>query len=180
MRYMYYCGSNDGAFVIRDSVMYRKGVRQAGRGWAYGEERLAMPHGGEDSHHDPLPPRGCANEPWPGGTCVWDKQHACDPDVVAAKGWPEVGFGVNGVKYQFALFYLGIHQDSASGPGFPPGRPFKPVEANHIGVAVAHSLEGPWIKKNGPVIIGDRWWRVITEQMLGSLFHQNTFPWDVW
>ena len=178
MRYMYYCGSNDGAFVIRDSVMYRKGVRQAGRGWVYGEERLA--HGGEDSHHDPLPPRGCANEPWPGGTCVWDKQHACDPDVVAAKGWPEVGFGVNGVKYQFALFYLGIHQDSASGPGFPPGRPFKPVEANHIGVAVAHSLEGPWIKKNGPVIIGDRWWRVITEQMLGSLFHQNTFPWDVW
>ena len=98
--------------------------------------------------------RGCANQPWPGGTCVWDKQHACDPDVVAAAGWPGVGFVLDGKPYQFAMFYLGIHQDSASGPGFPPGRPFRPVEANHIGVAVAESLAGPWFKKSGPVIIG--------------------------
>lgn len=104
----------------------------------------------------PILQRGCANEPWPGGTCVWDKQHACDPDVVAAAGWPSVGFVLDGKPYQFAMFYLGIHQDSASGPGFPPGRPFSPVEANHIGVAVAESLDGPWFKKSGPVIIGAR------------------------
>jgi hypothetical protein len=159
-RYMFYCGNHDGDFVIRDSVMYRKGAKQPDGRWVFGEERLALPHGGPDSHRDPLPPRGCANEPWPGGACVWDKQHACDPDVVAAAGWPAAGFGHEGTQYQFALFYLGIHQDSASGPGFPPGRPFQPVEANHIGVAVAQSLDGPWHKRNGPLIIGDEWWGV--------------------
>jgi hypothetical protein len=77
-RYMFYCGNHDGDFVIRDSVMYRKGAKQPDGRWVFGEERLALPHGGPDSHRDPLPPRGCANEPWPGGACVWDKQHACD------------------------------------------------------------------------------------------------------
>eukprot|EP01052_Picozoa_sp_SAG31_P044964 SAG31_NODE_8033_length_1536_cov_1.805150_1_plen_395_part_01 len=160
VRYMFYCGNHDGDFVIRDSIMFRKGTRQADGEWVFGEERLALPHGSGDRYHSPLPPRGCANVPRPSGICIWDKQHACDPDVVAAAGWPKVGFGLGDEQYQFALFYNGIHQDSASGPGFPPGRPFHPVEANHIGVAVAQSLEGPWHKKNGPVIIGDEWWGV--------------------
>ena len=161
VRYMYYCGNHDGDFVVRDSVMYRKAHRSNETGeWEYGRERVALQHGGPDSHHQPLPPRGCANTPGPGGICVWDKQHACDPDVVAAAGWPAGGFGLNGGTYRYAMFYLGIHQDSASGPGFPPGRPFKPVEANHIGVAVAHTLDGPWVKRNGPLIIGDKWWGV--------------------
>jgi hypothetical protein len=163
VRYMFYCGNNDGPFHIRDSVMVRRGVRGSEgkrEDWWYGDEGLALPHGGPDSHHDPLPPQGCANTPWPGGTCVWDKQHACDPDVVAARGWPRSGFGLRGRRYQFAMFYLGIHQDSASGPGFPPGRPFRPVEANHIGVAVATSLAGPWLKPDGPLVIGTEWWGV--------------------
>eukprot|EP01048_Picozoa_sp_COSAG05_P016482 COSAG05_NODE_2126_length_3522_cov_3.381245_2_plen_647_part_00 len=158
-RHMFYCGNHDGDFRIRDSIMYRRGSHGP-FGWVYGEEKLALPHGGPDDHHAPLPPQGCENEPWPGGACVWDKQHACDPDVVAAEGWPQVGFGLDGEQYQFLMLYLGIHQDSASGPGFPPGAPFRPVEANHIGVAVAHSLSGPWTKRNGALVLGDEWWGV--------------------
>ena len=159
-RYMFYCGNDDGSFVIRDSIMYRTGNQNDNGEWVYGPEMVALRHGGADSHHEPLPPRGCANKPWPGGSCVWDKQHACDPDIVAAAGWPTVGFRWKNTSYQYAMFYLGIHQDSASGPGFPPGRAFKPVEANHIGIAVANSLDGPWHKRNGPLVIGSEWWGV--------------------
>ena len=86
--------------------------------------------------------------------------HLADPDVVAAAGWPTAGFGLGGEQYQFLMLYLGIHQDSASGPGFPSGAPFQPVEANHIGVAVAHSLSGPWRKRIGALVLGDEWWGV--------------------
>lgn len=55
VRYMFYCGNQD-EFVIRDSIMYRKGFQDADGRWVFGEERLALPHGGPDSHHDPLPP----------------------------------------------------------------------------------------------------------------------------
>jgi len=36
--------------------MYRKGSQQGDGRWVYGDELLALPHGGPDSHHDPLPP----------------------------------------------------------------------------------------------------------------------------
>ena len=55
VRYLFYCG-NRVDFVIRDNIMYRKGSQQADGRWLYGDERLALPHGGPDSHHEPLPP----------------------------------------------------------------------------------------------------------------------------
>lgn len=55
VRFLFYCGNQDD-FVIRDSIMYRKGSQHADGRWVFGEERLALPHGGPDSHHDPLPP----------------------------------------------------------------------------------------------------------------------------
>ena len=156
------CGNNNpdnppGHFTgVHDSIMYRKGQPAPDGSWSFGEERLAVPHGGADDHGRPLPPSGCENVPRPGGVCVWDKEHACDPDVVAAAGWPAVGFRLDNVSYQFALFYLGIHQAAVLGPGLP----FHPVEANHIGMAVSHSLEGPWRKRPGAIVIGDGWWGV--------------------
>jgi hypothetical protein len=70
---------------------------------AFGLEQVAVPHGSDDDHPEPLPPQGCSNPIWAGGTCVWDRQHVCGPDVVAAAGWPETEFGLNGTSYQYTL-----------------------------------------------------------------------------
>eukprot|EP00931_Biecheleriopsis_adriatica_P075231 TRINITY_DN49149_c0_g1_i1.p1 TRINITY_DN49149_c0_g1~~TRINITY_DN49149_c0_g1_i1.p1 ORF type:complete len:451 (+),score=30.89 TRINITY_DN49149_c0_g1_i1:50-1402(+) len=153
-RWMYYCG-NGASGSVRDDILYRKGTfNAASKRWEYGWPVIALHHGKDedDDHPNPIPPKGCQNEVWPGGDCVWDKQHVCDPSIVAAGG--SARFELRGQKYRFALFYLGIHQDSK------PGQPFKPEEANHIGVAVSNSLNGPWFKKNGALIEGAGWWGV--------------------
>ena len=72
------------------------------------------------------------------GYSVWDKQHACDPDVVAAKGWPDRGW-LRAQRRELSVRPVLPRDPPAAGLGerlwVPTGRPFKPVEANHIGVA---------------------------------------------
>ena len=62
----------------------------------------------------------------------WDSFHVCDPSVVAG------AFGFDGIQYEYALFYTGNDKDAS--------------EHNAIGVALAHSLAGPWVRTGGPLI----------------------------
>ncbi|GAA0623276.1 hypothetical protein HPO96_23470 [Kribbella sandramycini] len=67
----------------------------------------------------------------PAGT-GWDSWHNCDPSVV------RVNVPFNGQTYSYAMFYLGNDVDRSA--------------HNAIGVAVAHNLDGPWVKFPNPVI----------------------------
>ncbi len=62
----------------------------------------------------------------------WDSYHICDPSVV------RVNAVVGGQSYTYAMFYLGNDQNCSC--------------HNQIGVAVANSLDGPWIKSPQPVV----------------------------
>ncbi|GAB3948878.1 hypothetical protein GCM10029976_080870 [Kribbella albertanoniae] len=62
----------------------------------------------------------------------WDHFHNCDPSVV------RVNVPFNGQTYSYAMFYLGNDVDASA--------------HNAIGVAVAHNLDGPWVKLPNPVI----------------------------
>ncbi|ADB33547.1 hypothetical protein Kfla_4520 [Kribbella flavida DSM 17836] len=62
----------------------------------------------------------------------WDRFHICDPSVV------RVNVPFNGRSYSYAMFYLGNDVDASA--------------HNAIGVAVADSLDGPWVKMPNPVV----------------------------
>lgn len=62
----------------------------------------------------------------------WDSFHVCDPSVVAGR------FRYGGKPYGWALFYLGNDVDAS--------------RHNQIGIALAESPAGPWIRVPEPVI----------------------------
>lgn len=62
----------------------------------------------------------------------WDSFHICDPSVV------RVDATLSGQSYDYAMFYLGNDQNCSC--------------HNQIGVAYAHSLDGPWVKAPNPVV----------------------------
>ncbi len=78
---------------------------------------------------------------------TWDERHTCDPAVV--KG----AFEYKGLDYSYLMAYLGCVTNDSS--------------RNEIGIAVAQSPEGPWIKVveanpianyyESPEYVGDRW-----------------------
>ena len=92
-RQVWFCGNSDSG-VIRDSIFTRQAEWDAKRRqWVYGQSTLAMPHGAND----------------PVGGYIWDRQHACDPDVVAAL--PGASFRLRGQGYQYAMFYVSFWSD---------------------------------------------------------------------
>ncbi|THF66750.1 hypothetical protein E7T06_20580 [Deinococcus sp. Arct2-2] len=62
----------------------------------------------------------------------WDKVHVCDPSVVKAN------VTYNSTAYSYVMFYLGNDAECSC--------------HNSIGVAVAQSVEGPWIKYPSPIV----------------------------
>lgn len=62
----------------------------------------------------------------PGATGSWDGRHVCDPSIIRGD------FSFAGTTYQYAMFYLGFDHDGGG--------------INQIGLALANSLEGPWVK----------------------------------
>lgn len=69
-----------------------------------------------------------------GAPGAWDSVHVCDPTVIAGR------FRFNGVRYKYALFYLG--NDIC--------QPF--CHHNQIGVAFTNDLAGSWIKYPHPIV----------------------------
>ncbi|WP_157208233.1 glycoside hydrolase family protein [Mariniflexile maritimum] len=73
----------------------------------------------------------------------WDDEHVCDPDI------KQGSFAYNGHTYSWIMFYLGTDQ----------------LDNNHnqIGIALADSPEGPWVKWGGNPLIsfaGTTYWGV--------------------
>lgn len=73
----------------------------------------------------------------------WDNVHVCDPDV------KQGSFNYNGHTYSWVMFYLGTNQ----------------LDNNHnqIGIALADSPEGPWVKWGGNPLVsfsGTTYWGV--------------------
>lgn len=68
------------------------------------------------------------------GEYIWDKKHVCDPAIVAGE------FTLGSEKYQYVMFYTGVSNDGGVGYN------------NSLGIAVAKELEGPWHKRNGPLL----------------------------
>lgn len=66
---------------------------------------------------------------------AWDSFHTCDPTVVTGR------FRFQGVRYGWAMFYLGNDLDASA--------------HNQIGVAFATSPEGPWVKYPNPIVSFD-------------------------
>jgi hypothetical protein len=82
----------------------------------------------------------------PGAPGSWDDHHTCDPSLI--KG----DFKMNGVHYQYALFYL----TNAYG-----------VYYNEIGVAFSNDLEGnSWVKYAHPLV--QKTWAGAGDQTIGS------------
>lgn len=67
---------------------------------------------------------------------AWDSFHVCDPSVVAGN------FRLHGDKYRYAMFYLGNDLDASA--------------HNQVGVALAKTPEGPWIKYPEPIVTFER------------------------
>lgn len=63
---------------------------------------------------------------------AWDSFHVCDPSVI------RVDSTLNGVSYSYAMFYLGNDMNASA--------------HNQVGVAVANSLDGPWVKFPDPIV----------------------------
>jgi hypothetical protein len=61
----------------------------------------------------------------------WDSHHICDPSVVAGT------FRYAGTTYRYAMFYLGTDRENTD---------------NRIGVALATSLDGEWVKYPEPIV----------------------------
>lgn len=70
----------------------------------------------------------------PGAAGSWDGRHTCDPSITRGN------FGYAGTTYQYAMFYTGFDHDGGG--------------INQIGLALANSVEGPWVKVtvNQPLI----------------------------
>lgn len=68
----------------------------------------------------------------PGAAGAWDSNNTCDPNVV--KG----SFLMNGITYQYALFYTGNNNSSSTN--------------NQVGVAFSNSLDHGWVKYPYPLI----------------------------
>ena len=60
---------------------------------------------------------------------TWDARHVCDPSVVKGK------FAYKGAQYSYLMAYLGCESSDCT--------------ANEVGLAVANSPEGPWVKYEG-------------------------------
>ncbi|PZF84689.1 hypothetical protein [Jiangella anatolica] len=67
---------------------------------------------------------------------AWDSFHTCDPSVVAGR------FHYGGVRYSYAMFYLGNDVDASA--------------HNQVGVAFATDPAGPWVKYPEPIVTSDR------------------------
>lgn len=67
---------------------------------------------------------------------AWDSFHVCDPSVITG------AFHYDGVRYGYAMFYLGNDLDASA--------------HNQVGVAFAQDPEGPWVKYPEPVVAFDR------------------------
>ena len=123
--------------VVRDHVVLRLAQASGGADpWQFGAPITVLSPGSNSSSNSSSS-SSAARE--------WDALHTCDPDVVASRG---AGFRLGGALFRYALFYTGIGSD-----GDPDG--------NSIGVAVAHNLAGPWLKRpNGPLVRGRGGWGV--------------------
>ncbi|WP_157987452.1 glycoside hydrolase family protein [Jiangella endophytica] len=67
---------------------------------------------------------------------AWDSFHTCDPSVVAGR------FHYGGVRYSYAMFYLGNDVDASA--------------HNQVGVAFATDPDGPWVKYLEPIVTSER------------------------
>ena len=63
---------------------------------------------------------------------AWDSRHVCDPEVVAGR------FRFRRRTWRYAMLYLGCDAEGST--------------HNQVGVAVANTLDGPWVRYPDPVI----------------------------
>lgn len=102
-RYVYYC-TNKTMYQVVDYVGCRKGTLQADGTYTWSSETIVFSPSSDG----------------------WDKQHVCDPSVVAGD------FTYNGEEYGYLMAYLGcVTTDN---------------QDNELGIAVAKSPEGPFVR----------------------------------
>lgn len=124
-RYTFWC-ANLTSGVVTDHIIMRRD-QWTGSGWTVGSEKVALA---------------------PGAAGSWDDRHVCDPDVVRGEFHYTAPGESSATKYTYALFYLGVDDEQASGG------------VNQVGWAVANSLQGPWkrVSVTAPLVSATQWW----------------------
>ncbi|MEO6951515.1 MAG: hypothetical protein ABI321_06870 [Polyangia bacterium] len=122
LRHVYLCGNVENG-VIRDHVVHRVATRSADGTWVLGPEDIVLGPSDEAASATTTASAGC------GG---FDCYHTCDPELLAGS------FQWDGASFEYALFYT--------------GNDFAGSTHNAIGVAFAHSPEGPFVRATTPLV----------------------------